>query len=152
MYTDIVDDKIELVNGIGELFDGVINHIHNEADMVDNMKLARILERWRDDTLDMFNRSNAYSKSDNKPDIKKKYNKPDTKQKDNKPDTKKIDKPDIKKKDKPDIEKHRKVLKDMICEKVHILLTMQGHLLKSTKNICMEDNQCFLMIYVLEVV
>ena len=152
MYTDIVDDKIELVNGIGGLFDGVINHIHNEADMVDNKKLARILERWRDDTLDMVNRSNAYSKSDNKPDIKKKYNKPDTKQKDNKPDTKKIDKPDIEKKDKPDIEKHRKVLKDMICEKVHMLLTMQGHLLKSTKNICMEDNQCFLMIYVLEVV
>ena len=37
-YTDIVNDKLELVNRIGELLDGVINDIQNEAGMIDNMK------------------------------------------------------------------------------------------------------------------
>ena len=112
-YTDIVNDKLELVNRTGELLDGVINDIQNEADMIDNMKqvreidtgrlksihntLATILKRWRDIILEIINR-------DSKPDTKKK-DKPDTKKNDKpdtEPDTKKKDKYDTKKKDKPD--------------------------------------------------
>ena len=167
-YTDIVNDKLELVNVIGELLDGVIHDIQNEADMVDDMKqaceididilksihntLARILERWRDDILEMVNRSNAFSKPKDKPDTKKNDNKPDTKKKDNKPDTKKKDsKPDTKKKDsKPDtknsiknkvsnrikyeiqdIAKYRKVLIKMIDERIYMLDLMNMHLAES---------------------
>ena len=102
-YTDIVNDKLELVNRIGELLDGVINDIQNEAGMIDNMKQAReidtgrlksihntlatILKRWRDIILEIIN-------GDSKPDTNKK-DKPDTKKND-KPDTE----PDTKKKDK----------------------------------------------------
>ena len=82
-------------------------------------------------------------KKDDKPDTKKKDDKPDTKKKDDKPDTKKKDnKPDNKKKDnKPDtsknnienmasnrikyeiqdIAKYRKVLIEMIDERIHTL-------------------------------
>ena len=112
--------------------------------------LAENLKNWKDDILELINSVNVCAKPDtkkkdkpstkkkDKPDTRKK-DKPDTKKKD-KPDIEKKDKPDIEKKDKPDIEKYRNVLKQMIWERVCILLTMQGHLLKSTENTCMEDN------------
>ena len=96
--------------------------------------LAENLKKWKDDILELINSVSVCAK----PDTKKK-DKTDTKKKD-KPDTKKKDKPDTKKKDKPDNEKHRNVLEHMICGRVRILLTMQGHLLKSTENTCMVDN------------
>ena len=127
-YTDIVNDKLELVNRKGELLDSAMIEIQNKVDTVDDMKqaseididrlksihntLARILERRKDDILEMVNRSNAFSKpdtkkKDSKPDTKKKDSKLDTKKKDSKLDTKKKDsKPDTKKKDsKPDTKK-----------------------------------------------
>ena len=112
--------------------------------------LAENLKKWKDDILELINSVSVCAKPDtkkkdktdtkkkDKPDTKKK-DKPDTKKKD-KPDNEKRDKPDIEKKDKPDIEKHRNVLEHMICGRVRILLTMQGHLLKSTENTCMVDN------------
>ena len=101
--------------------------------------LKKILKKWRDVILELINRHSACSK----PDTKKKDDKPDTKKKDDKPDTKKKDnKPDNKKKDnKPDtsknnienmasnrikyeiqdIAKYRKVLIEMIDERIHTL-------------------------------
>ena len=128
-YTNIVNDKLELVNRIGEILDCAMIEVQIEVDMINEMKqkeneidiealklmheaLAKILEKWRDVILEMINRGSACSKrdakkKDDKPDTKKKGDKPDTKKKDNKPDTKKKDsKPDTKKKDnKPDTEK-----------------------------------------------
>ena len=128
-YTNIVNDKLELVNRIGEILDCAMIEVQNEVDMINEVKqkeseidietlklmheaLAKILEKWRDVILEMINRGSACSKrdakkKDNKPDTKKKDDKPDTKKKDNKPDTKKKDsKPDTKKKDnKPDTKK-----------------------------------------------
>ena len=110
--------------------------------------LKKILKKWRDVILELINRHSACSKpdtkkKDDKPDTKKKDDKPDTKKKDDKPDTKKKDnKPDNKKKDnKPDtsknnienmasnrikyeiqdIAKYRKVLIEMIDERIHTL-------------------------------
>ena len=149
-YTDIVNDKLELVNVIGELLDGVINDIQNEADMVDDMKqaceididilksihnaLAKILERWRDDVLAMVNRSNAFSKPKDKPDTKKKDSKPDTKKKDSKPDTKNSVKNKVSNRIKyeiQDIAKYRKVLIKMIDERIYMLDLMNMDLAES---------------------
>ena len=131
-----------MVNRIGELLDSIMVEVQNVVDMIretDNDSLiydilAENLKKWKDDILELINSVSVCAK----PDTKKK-DKTDTKKKD-KPDTKKKDKPDTKKKDKPDNEKHRNVLEHMICGRVRILLTMQGHLLKSTENTCMVDN------------
>ena len=130
------------MNRIGELLDSIMVEVQTVVDMIretDNDSLiydilAENLKKWKDDILELINSVSVCAK----PDTKKK-DKTDTKKKD-KPDTKKKDKPDTKKKDKPDNEKHRNVLEHMICGRVRILLTMQGHLLKSTENTCMVDN------------
>ena len=119
-YTNIVNDKLELVNRIGELLDSAMTEVQNEVGMINEVKqasetdidtlklmhntLAKISKKWRDIILEMINRNNACSKpkhtkkKDNKPDTRKKDNKPDTKKKDNKSDTQKKDnKPDTSK-------------------------------------------------------
>ena len=155
-----------MVNRIGELLDSIMVEVQTVVDMIretDNDSLiydilAENLKKWKDDILELINSVSVCAKPDtkkkdktdtkkkDKPDTKKK-DKPDTKKKDkpdnekrDKPDIEKKDKPDIEKKDKPDIEKHRNVLEHMICGRVRILLTMLGHLLKSTENTCMVDN------------
>ena len=108
MYTDIINDKLKLVNRIGKLLDSIMFEVQNVVDMVretDNDSLiydilAENLKKWKDDILELINSVNVCAK-------------PDTKKKD-KPDTKKKYKPDTKKKDKQDIEKYRNVLKQMI--------------------------------------
>ena len=128
-YTNIVNDKLELVKRIGEILDCPMIEVQNEVDMVNEVKqkeseidietlklmhqaLAKILKKWRDVILEI-NRDSACSKpdtkkEDNKPDTKKKDSKPDNNKKDNKSDTEKKDnKPDTKKKDnKPDTSKN----------------------------------------------
>ena len=147
-----------MVNRIGELLDSIMVEVQTVVDMIretDNDSLiydilAENLKKWKDDILELINSVSVCAKPDTKKKDKtdtKKKDKPDTKKKDkpdnekrDKPDIEKKDKPDIEKKDKPDIEKHRNVLEHMICGRVRILLTMQGHLLKSTENTCMVDN------------
>ena len=62
MYTDIVNDKLELVNRIGELLDNAMIDVQNEVSMINEAKqadeigidrlksirntLIKILERW----------------------------------------------------------------------------------------------------------
>ena len=128
-YANIVNNKLELVNRIGEILDSAMIEVENEVDMINEMKqkeceidietlklmhqtLAKILKKWIDVILEMINRDSACSKpetkkKDNKADAKKKDNKQDIKKKDSKPDTKKKDnRPDTKKKDnKPDTKK-----------------------------------------------
>ena len=101
-------------------------------------------------------------KKDDKPDTKKKDDKPDTKKKDDKPDTKKKDnKPDNKKKDnKPDtsknnienmasnrikyeiqdIAKYRKVLIEMIDDRINILDLINLRLVESIADIDVSEN------------
>ena len=92
-------------------------------------------------------------KKDNKPDTKKKGNKPDTKKKDNKPDTKKKDnKPDTSKSNIEnrvsnrikykiqDFAKYRKVLIEMIDERVNMLDLTNLWLAESISNIDIDEN------------
>ena len=116
--SNIINDKLELVNRIGELLDSIMVEVQNVVDIVreiDNDSLiydilAENLEKWKDDILELINSVNLCAKPDtkkkDKPDTKRK-DKPGTKKKD-KPDTKKKDKPDAKKKDKPDTKKKDK--------------------------------------------
>ena len=120
-YTNIVKNKLELVNRIGEFLDSTMIDVQNEVCMINELKqaseididtlklmhntLTKILKKWRDIVLETINIDNACSKTkdtekkDSKPDTKKKDSKPDTKKKYNKPDTKKKDnKPDTSKK------------------------------------------------------
>ena len=115
-YTNIVNDKLDLVNQIGELIDTYVSDAHNIIDGINkchnNGFLYYILEedliKCKDNILKVINSSNVY----NKPDTKKKdskpdiiNNKPDIKKKDNKKkDTKKKD---SKKKDKPNTSKKK---------------------------------------------
>ena len=108
MYTDIINDKLESMNRIGELLDSIMVEVQNVVGTVRETDydsliydiLAENLKKWKDDILELINSVNVCAK-------------PDTKKKD-KPDTKKKYKPDTKKKDKQDIEKYRNVLKQMI--------------------------------------
>ena len=112
-YTNIVNDKLELVNRIGEIPDCAMIEVLNEVDIINEVKqkeneidietlklmheaLEKILKNWRDVILEMLNSESTCSKpdnkkKDNKPDNKKKDNKLDNKKKDNKLDTKKED-------------------------------------------------------------
>ena len=192
-YANIVNNKLELVNRIGEILDSAMIEVQNEVDMINEVKqkeseidietlklmhetLAKILKKWIDVILEMINRDSACSKpdtkkkdnkadakkKDNKQNIKKKDNKPDTKKKDNRPDTKKKDnKPDTKKKDnKPDTSKsnienrvsnrikykiqdfakYRKVLIEMIDERVNMLDLTNLWLAESISNIDIDEN------------
>ena len=72
-YTNIVNDKLELVNRIGEILDCAMIEVQNEVDMINEVKqkeseidietlklmheaLAKILKKWRDVILEMINR------------------------------------------------------------------------------------------------
>ena len=103
-------------------------------------------------------------KKDSKPDTKKKDNKPDTEKEDNKPDTEKKDnKPDTEKKDsKPDtsksnienrvsnrikyeiqdIAKYRKVLTEMIDERINMLDLINLRLAESIADTDIRENEC----------
>ena len=96
-YANIVNNKLELVNRIGEILDSAMIEVQNEVDMINEVKkkeceidietlklmhetLAKISKKWIDVILEMINRDSACSK----PDTKKKDNKADAKKKDNK--------------------------------------------------------------------
>ena len=122
MYTDIINDKLEMVNRIGELLDSIMVEVQHVVDMVretDNDSLiydilAGILKKWKDNILELINSVNVCAK----PDTKKK-DKPDTKKKDY-PDTKKKDKPGTKKKNTNQILKRKinQVLKRKILNRI----------------------------------
>ena len=92
-YTNIVNDKLDLVNQIGELIDSYVSDAYNIVDGINkchnNSSLYYILEedfkKCKENILKLINGSNV-------------YNKPDTKKKDSEPDIIN-DKPDTKKKD-----------------------------------------------------
>ena len=97
-YTTTVNDKLDLVNQIGELIDSYVSDACNIVDGINkchnNSYLYYILEEDLKKCKD--NGSNVYDE----PDTKKKDSEPDTKKKDTqKKDTKVKDKPDTKKKD-----------------------------------------------------
>ena len=93
-YTNIVNDKLDLVNQIGELVDSYVSDAYNIVDGINkchnNSSLYYILEedlkKCKENILKLINGSNV-------------YNKPDTKKKDSEPDIIINDKPDTKKKD-----------------------------------------------------
>ena len=93
-YTNIVNDKLDLVNQIGELIDSYVSDAYNIVDGINkchnNSSLYYILEedlkKCKENILKLINGSNV-------------YNKPDTKKKDSEPDIIINDKPDTKKKD-----------------------------------------------------
>ena len=137
-YTNIVNDKLELVNKIGEILDCTMIEVQNEVDMINEVKqkesdidietlnlmheaLAKIFKKWRDIVLEIINTDIACSK----PDAKKKDNKPDTKKKDNKPDRSKSNIENRVsnriKYEVQDIAKYRKVLIKMIDERMNML-------------------------------
>ena len=91
-YANIVNDKLELVNRIGELLDSTIIEVQNEVGMINEVKQASEIDI---DTLKFVN--NTLTKILKKclemiykynPWSKRKDNKPDTKEKDTEPDTK----------------------------------------------------------------
>ena len=72
-YTNIVNDKLELVNRIGEILDCAMIEVQNEVDIINEVEqkeseidietlklmheaLAKILKKWRDVILEMINR------------------------------------------------------------------------------------------------
>ena len=153
-YTNIVNDKLEFLNRIGELLDSTMIDVQNEVGMINEVRqaneidtdtlklmyntLAKISKKWSDIILEVINRDTSCSKrkdtkkKDTKPETKKKDTKPDTKKKDTKPDTKMKDtKPHTIKKDKLNIEKHEKILVKMIRERMRILDIMNMHLEES---------------------
>ena len=125
-YSDIINDKLDLVTGIGELLDSYMADVYNIVDGINKNHnnsllydiLAGDLKKCKDTILKMINCSNVCAKQDtnndktdttttttnnnnnnnDKPDTKVKDNL-DAKKKDSKPDTKVKDKPDTKKKD-----------------------------------------------------
>ena len=111
-YTDIIYDKLELVNRIGELLDSIMVEVQNVVDMVrktDNDSLiydilAEHLKKWKDDILELINSVNVCVK----PDTKKKDNPNTSEKKDNPNTSEKIDKPNTsEKKDNHNISKKK---------------------------------------------
>ena len=86
-YMDIVNDKSELVNKIGELIDGIMMDIDRETD---NNIIVKKLKKLKVNILKLIS-VNVYTN----PDTKEKHTNPDTKKKHTNPDI------------KPDIQKHR---------------------------------------------
>ena len=86
-YMDIVNDKLELVNKIGELIDGIMMDIDRETD---NNIIVKKLKKLKVNILKLIS-VNVYTN----PDTKEKHTNPDTKKKHTNPDI------------KPDIQKHR---------------------------------------------
>ena len=107
-YTNIVNDKLDLVNQIGELIDSYVSDAYNIVDGINkchnNSSLFYILEedlkKCKDNILKLINGSNVYDKPDTKnkdSDTDIINDKPDTEKKDTKKkDTKVKDKPDTK--------------------------------------------------------
>ena len=143
-YTNIVNDKLELLNRIGELLDSTMTDVQNELGMINEVRqaneidtdtlklmyntLAKISKKWSDIILEVINRDTSCKRKD----TKKKDTKTETKKKNTKPDTKKKDtKPHTIKKDKLNIEKHEKILVKMIRERKRILDIMNMHLEES---------------------
>ena len=143
-YTNIVNDKLELLNRIGELIDSTMTDVQNELGMINEVRqaneidtdtlklmyntLAKISKKWSDIILEVINRDTSCKRKD----TKKKDTKTETKKKNTKPDTKKKDtKPHTIKKDKLNIEKPEKILVKMICERKRILDIMNMHLEES---------------------
>ena len=123
-YTNIVNDKLDLVNQIGELIDSYVSDAYNIVDGINkchnNSSLYYILEedlkKCKDNILKLINGSNVYDK----PDTKKKDS--DTDIINDKPDTEKKDtkKKDTKVKDKPDTKV--KFKKQQICQYGYIMI------------------------------
>ena len=73
MYTNIMNDKLELVNSLGELFDIIMDEVQSVASEIDNTKssydiLVDYWNKWNDDIIKLGSMFNIYIK----PDAKKK--------------------------------------------------------------------------------
>ena len=82
MYTNIMNDKLELVNSLGELFDIIMDEVQSVASEIDNTKssydiLVDYWNKWNDDIIKLGSMFNIYIK----PDAKKKKVNPSTKMK-----------------------------------------------------------------------
>ena len=82
MYTNIMNDKLELVNSLGELFDIIMDEVQSVASEIDNTKssydiLVDYWNKWNDYIIKLVSMFNIYIK----PDAKKQKVKPSTKMK-----------------------------------------------------------------------
>ena len=120
-YTDIMNDKLDLVHEIGELIDSYMSDGHNIVDVVNkshnnssaNDILAEDLKKCKDTILKMINSSNVCAKQDTKKNDADNVNVCDKEDINNdKADTNNNDKPDTKVKDKPDTKKKDTKKKD----------------------------------------
>ena len=110
-YTNIVNDKLDLVNQTGELIDTYVSDAYNIVDGINkchnNIYLYYILKedlkKCKDNILKLINGSNVYDK-------------PDTKKKDSEPDIIN-DKPDTRKKDAK-----KKIVNQILKRKISLIL------------------------------
>ena len=82
MYTNIMNDKFELVSSLGELFDTIMVEVQSVASEIDNTKssydiLVDFWNKWNDYIIKLVSMFNIYIK----PDAKKQKVKPSTKMK-----------------------------------------------------------------------
>ena len=82
MYTNIMNDKLELVSSLGELFDPIMVEVQSVASEIDNTKssydiLVDYWNKWNDYIIKLVSMFNIYIK----PDAKKQKVKPSTKMK-----------------------------------------------------------------------
>ena len=82
MYTNIMNDKFELVSSLGELFDTIMVEVQSVASEIDNTKssydiLVDYWNKWNDYIIKLVSMFNIYIK----PDAKKQKVKPSTKMK-----------------------------------------------------------------------
>ena len=118
IYTDIINDKLELMNRIGELLDSIMVEVLNVVDKVretDNYSLINDIIIKNNNILELINSVNVCARQD-------------TKKKD-KLDIKKKDKLDTKKKDKPDTKKINPILK----RKINLILKRKINLILKRK-------------------
>ena len=82
MHTNIMNDKLELVSSLGELFDTIMVEVQSVASEIDNTKssydiLVDYWNKWNDYIIKLVSMFNIYIK----PDAKKQKVKPSTKMK-----------------------------------------------------------------------
>ena len=82
MYTNIMNDKLELVSSLGELFDTIMVEVQSVASEIDNTKssydiLVDYWNKWNDYIIKLVSMFKIYIK----PDAKKQKVKPSTKMK-----------------------------------------------------------------------
>ena len=82
MYTNIMNDKLELVSSLGELFDTIMVEVQSVASEIDNTKssydiLVDYWNKWNDYIIKLVSMFNIYIKTD----AKKQKVKPSTKMK-----------------------------------------------------------------------